>query len=219
MADPLPPVHEDPSIVAGYQLQQDFVPKGAAIRGDTNLTPVAKAQQIVDLWESTNAELSRLWTDLQTRRQARIDQLSATVPVGPNVPADASEADKAVLHQAWRTTYAAARDATFAQREAMLADAERFDDDILHRAALTTAIDGGQPQLVTKWAELHGATGALTELAGLRELHAGRGVMHGHAVLALSPLKRPSEAFDLPNLVAARDAAQRETARLATVQR
>ncbi|HWK92625.1 MAG TPA: hypothetical protein VNR17_10245, partial [Luteimicrobium sp.] len=111
---------------------------------------------------------------------------------------------------AFRSALTQARDAT--DLSALLADAERFDDDTLRRAVLTVAVDDGQLGLVRRWTDRAGVTDQFEELVALREALAGRGMsaLWDHKIF--TPLGRPREAFDLPALEAADQASRQARA-------
>jgi hypothetical protein len=213
VTSPMPPIPEDPSFIEGQRLQAEYTAQSQAIRGDFGITDVAKAQQIVALWEATNARLSALYVDLQNRRQARIDVLEKIVPLGPGIAAGTSPADAAVLHQAFRSALAEASASDFAGRRTMLADAERFDDDCLRRATLTAAVDVSDVNLIKSWVQMRGDGALLDELVQLREAIAGRSLWNFKLAQTLGALAKPQEAFALAGLVAARDVAIREANR------
>lgn len=100
---PLPPMGEDPSIVKGQQVRAGYNAGLQAIRENRSLNELQVAEQVVAARENTNSQLSTLFVDLQKRRQARLDVLETLVPLGPAIPAGASAADTAVLHQAFRS--------------------------------------------------------------------------------------------------------------------
>jgi hypothetical protein len=218
---PLPPMGEDPSVVEGQQVRNDFTSQAQSIRSNRSLTDLQVAEQVVGLWTRTNDKLAELYQDLQARRQARLDSLESLVPLGPAVPADASPADAAVLHQAFRAALAEAREVMPASAESgvqrltspagtldsMLADAEKFDDDNLRRAVLTAAFEAGHMQIVRRWTDLAGVTDKLDEFHDLQLAVAGRGIAGSWNYTVFSPVPAPAEISELPRLQAAQQAA------------
>jgi hypothetical protein len=209
MTTPLPPMAKDPAITGGAQVRRAFTAQAAKIRGDSNLSDIAKAQGISDLWDASNAELARLYQDLQSRRRARLAVLEKLVPVGPNIPADASPADATVLRQAFRAALTEARDASPDRKIELLADAEKFDDDNLRRAVITAAFEQSQTQVLQRWTDSMGLTDRLDEMFELQKALIGRGFSNLYVTQALSKIPQPDEASALPSLIAARDAAAR----------
>jgi hypothetical protein len=210
MAQPLPPIPEDPAFIKGDQIHATFTQQAQAIRADFGITDVIKAEKITALWESANTTLSGLWQDLQARRQARVKELQATIPIGPDIPPNTTPADEAVLRQSWRAVLAQAQGADPAALQRMYAEAQRFGDDAMMRAVLTVATDGARPDhfdIVRSWAETNGATAALEELASLINEMNGSTKWSLRLFYALGQIDKPQEAWNLPTLTAARDAA------------
>jgi hypothetical protein len=218
MTNPLPPIPEDPAFLEGQQVKAAYAQQSQQIREDFGITDVVKAEQITAAWEAANATITRLWLDLQARRQARVDTLEATIPIGPGIPPNTSPADTAVLMQAWRGALAQAQAADPATLENMLAEAQRFGDDMLLRAVLTASCDGSPlgfvhkwdgPNVapIHKWAEMNGATDTLDELTRLYADIDGSSAWQIQLVAALSQIDKPQEAWNLPALTAARDTA------------
>jgi hypothetical protein len=207
MTSPLPPVPQDPAFLEGQQVKATFAEQSQLIREDFGITDVAKAEQITAAWEAANTTLAGLWRDLQARREARIDELEALIPVGPGVPPNTSPADTAVLMQAWRGALARAQEADPKALQKMFDEAQRFDDDVVLRAVLTVSrddFDGGG--LVRKWAALNGVTDIFEELSGLYDQVSGSDIWRPKLVFVLGQIEEPQEAWDLPVLTAARDA-------------
>jgi hypothetical protein len=207
MTSPLPPVPQDPAYLEGRQVKAAFAERSQQIREDFGITDVAKAEQITAAWEAANITLASLWRDIQARRVARIDELEALIPVGPGVPPNTSPADTAVLMQAWRGALAQAQEAEPAALQKMFDEATRFDDEVVLRAVLTVSRDDfGRGGLVSKWAALNGFTDIFEELSGLYDETSGQSIWRLPLLLALRPIEKPQEAWDLPSLTAARDA-------------
>lgn len=221
---PLPPIAQDPSIVRGQQIKAAFTPSIQNVRKNRSLDQLAVAEEITRIWETSNAELAKLYTDLQNRRQARIQVLETLVPLGPAIPAGASAADTALLQQTFRAALAEARDAaakstsenvtianqttpglpslrpTATSLQAMLADAEKFNDDNLRRAVLTAAWEAGEMSIVRAWTDQMGVTGKLDEFGELLAAVEGRGLAGSWNFTALSQIPAPSEVSQLDNL-------------------
>lgn len=219
---PLPPMGQDPSILRGQEIRAAFTRDAQATRQNRSLSDREAAEQIVALWTTTNEQLNGLFEDLQTRRRARLAALADVVPLGPAVPSDASPADAAVIHQAFRAALAQARGAMPAPAttpgigplardndtlDAMLADAERFNDDNLRRAVLTAAHEAGHMKLVQRWTDLMGVTAAVEEYSELQRAVAGLGPAGGWNRTIFRPLPPPAEVAQLERLKAADDAA------------
>jgi hypothetical protein len=229
---PLPPMGQDPSILKGQQIRNEFAPHAQSIRANRSLTDLQVAEQVVDLWTRTNETLSELYQDLQRRRQARLDALENLVPLGPAIPADASAADRAVLHQSFRAALAEARGlmpqtptignvsgiSSGSTLDAMLADAEKFNDDNLRRAVLTAAFEGGHMQVVHQWTDLMGVTKQLDEFYELQHAVAGRGIAGSWNYTVFSPVRAPAEVAELPRLQAAQEAAAQARAQQVVVE-
>lgn len=224
---PMPVMGEDPSVTAGQQVRADFTDQAQKLRQDQRLTDLQAAEQITQLWSSSNASLAKLYEDLQSRRRARLAALDSIVPLGPNVPAGASPADAAVLQQAFRSALAQARAAMPASStsgggnlsrlgpvdtdtlDGMLADAERFDDDNLRRAVLTAAYEGGYMGIVRRWSDLMGVTAQLDEYTELQDALAGQGIWGQWNYTTFAPLPAPDEVANLPRLQAAQEVTAR----------
>jgi hypothetical protein len=207
MTVPMPPMAQDPSVVAGQQIKADYQAAAQTVRGNFRITDIDKAARITEIWNSSNTALAIAYRDLQARRQARLAVLEAQIPVGPNVPDDTSPADAAVLQQAFRATLAEARSASTDQKRKMLVDAESFRDDNLRRAVLTAAYENSELGVLHAWFEMTGTDDILEEWGSLREAIDGRGFDTLWISQALSPIRQPDEVDALPQLVKAADAA------------
>lgn len=208
---PLPPIREDPSIVAGYAVKARCEAAMQAARNAVGVTDVDRAKGVLKAWKAGVDELTTLWGDLTARRTARREWIQQQLPFGPGVPDGVSAADRAVLMQAFNMALGAARQMTAEQRAAALADASRFGDDVTLRATLTAAVDASAWQVIDRWAEQHAPqTGAL--LAEWRDLGAtlaGQSFDSRWDSQALQLPARPPEYTDLPVLTAAVNAAIR----------
>ena len=201
MTQPLPPAAQDPSVIRGYAVRQEWLAGIQRINADQRITDLVKAEQIAALWTKCNDELVSLYGDLQARQRARIAALDKVVPLGPAIPVGASAADTVVLQQAFRATLAEARNADSDGLRSMLADAEKFEDDNLQRAVLTAAAERADINLVRAWTELHGVTDQFDELIATRDALAGApSTDRLMTIQALKPIEKPTEVTDLPAL-------------------
>lgn len=197
---PLPPAQTDPAVIAGQAAQAAYPARVETIRADPNLTDLAKAEAIVAAYEQQNADLQTHAEDLHVRRVARLAHLTAAIPAGPGIPADASQADAAVLQTAFRAHLDAARRASPDERQQMLADALRFGDSTQLRAVLTAGQDAGHTKLIDQWASATGNEPLLAEIRALNAEIAGRGPGRGHVWQAFQTPKRPAEVFTVAEL-------------------
>lgn len=208
MSSPLPDIQSDPAFLAAQTAAAEFTVSAQAVRANFQATPLMQAQTIATNWEAANAAIGRAWADLNARRQARLTALESLIPVGPNIPADASPADAALLHQLFRQALDQARAQTEggnsdAGLRAMLVDAERFGDDTLRRAVMTAAVDSNQPRLINDWAAQAGLSAELAELIGLRAALAGQADLTTQLFQrqVFLPIRKPAEVDQLPGLL------------------
>ncbi|MET7705447.1 hypothetical protein [Micromonospora sp. NPDC005413] len=211
----LPPVNEDPMYLGAETLQRSYLTRAAEIRGNFDITDLAKAQQIAKLWVDTCAQLVEFGEDIQARRTARAEWIERQLPVGPGIPADVSPADRVVLNAAWRTAWERVTAGDHKRRQQLLAEATRFGDDTLKRAVLTACLDLSETDTVDEWTKSHDpATGALlTEWRYLRSLIAGDHFDNRWEPLTFRKPPKPGEVNELPRLERAREAAQRGAGR------
>ncbi len=202
---PLPPVHEDPAFTRASQIGTDLTTQLAAIRGDVNLSALAKARQVTAAYEAAIAERSALWADLQSRRQARLAELQTLLPFGPGIAPNTSPADAAVLQSAFRANVERARSASMRELHTMLADALRFGDELARRAVYTVATDQGREGVV--WSDLRAADPELASVA--EEIGQLTAQLTGTDPLATMwhqrawwTIQRPEEVLALPTLEA-----------------
>lgn len=202
MAEPAPldPAQADPAVVAGQTVQTTYPGKIDAIRNDPALSDLAKAEAIAQAYADHGAELQRLAEDLHGRRVTRLTHLQGQIPSGPGIPADASQADAAVLQATFRAHLDAARHASPDERQQMLTDALRFGDDTQLRAVLTAGQDLGHTKLVDQWADASGKTDLLAEIRALNAEIAGHGPGRGWVSQAFHVARRPDELNALPVL-------------------
>lgn len=212
---PLPPAQEDPAVLAARAAHQTYLDTIQAARAEWDVTDLSKAEKITTAYAALDAELTRLYADLDTRRRNRMTYLEAQIPVGPGIPEDATPADRAVLATAFRAAFDRAKAAGHAERGQLLADAERFDDDAMRRATLTVCLDEGMNDLVKEWTLTRGGTLAnlFTEGAALREALAGMGPDRGWVWQAFMRPREPEEMRALPTLRAAAERQRERAAR------
>jgi hypothetical protein len=148
----------------------------AEIRQDPMLSDLAKRKAIAEAHRQHVQDMTEAHGRLTARRQARLDYLNGLVPSGPDIPEGTSPADRAVLLTAWRAANDAVRNAPSRQaRAALLADAQRYGDDIMQRAVLTHAQETGDLGAVDRWVQdTHGVKGWQAETGQLRGALAGQ---------------------------------------------
>jgi len=168
--------NEDPDHLAARQARADYAAKTAAIRTDVMLSSLAKARALAAAHQEHTAAVAAAHSRVTARRQARADYLTGLVPSGPDIAEGTSPADKAVLLTAYRAAAAALRDAPDRQaRAALLAEAAKYGDDIMQRAAITHAAEHGDARTVDAWVEqAHGVRNFAAEVGQLR------GAIEGH---------------------------------------
>lgn len=218
----LSPVREDPAIQRGYSVKADYTTRLREIRDNLDLTPLVRAEQLAAAHEKLLTELDRLRTDLRDRRTARLATLESKIPMGAGVTAGASPADKAVLNASFRAALERARDAgSKVARRTLLADAQRYDDDMLRRGVLTAAFELGELDTVSEWVREHTTFRDRDEF--LEEMRTLRGQLAGtiHTdhlweLQALGAPQRPQEMANLPTLRAQRDDLLRQQRRQST---
>lgn len=204
MTSPMPPMAEDPAVLAGQQLQRDYPIRASALRGDFTIGDIERSRRIVINWEQATAALAAYQSDLQARRRARLDAVASAVPMGPAIAEDASQADEQVIMSAWRAALAAARDTDSAGRARMLDDAERFMDEVGLRAALTAAYDLGEVELLDAWADRQDPAmkAGIVEWRKLSATLAGNDAEDSTwRMAAFMALPKPAEASALPGMV------------------
>lgn len=207
---PLAPVRDDPAFIEAQALQTEYANAAQAARQDFNATDIARATRVVKLWKTVVTRMVELRQDLNARRRARIEWIETQLPVGPGITAGTTAADRVVLLAAFNNAHDKAKHAAQDDRETMLANAERFGDDVTRRAVLTAAIDDSQWPLVDGWAAKHATeTGALlVEWRDLRSLVAGMPSTDAlFASQAFRTPQRPTEWHTLLPMVQAHNAA------------
>lgn len=216
----LSPVREDPAIEAGYAAKQAYTTRLREIRDDLDLSPLVKAEQLAAAHEKLLTELERLRADLHNRRTARLAVLESKIPMGAGVATGTSPADRAVLTASFRSALDRARKADSAQaRRKLLAEAERYDDDMQRRGVLSACFELGELEIVSEWIQEHTSfrdrDSFLEELRTLRGQLAGTiPIDHMWEMQALGEPQRPREMANLPALRAQRDALAAQQRRL-----
>ena len=143
--------NEDPDHLAARQARLDYATRAQEIRDSRVWSEDHKAEKLAELWQAHAAEVAEAYGRVQARRQTRLDYLNRLVPSGPRVPDDVSPADRAVLVAAFRAAMDRVQGASKAERRQILAEAERYGDDSLHRAVLQHATQSGDTGLVADW--------------------------------------------------------------------
>lgn len=224
MTSPLPDLQNDPAVVRGNTVKNNYTVAVQVIRGNSQLSDIGQGQQIAQAWQAANAGLVAAYQDLRTRYQARSDALLAKLPLGPApVAPGTSPADEALLLQIFRNNVEQARNAApddttsngnigrispaAGTLSAMLADAQKFNDDSLLRAVMTVAWETGNITLVRSWCDANGLSDLLDETAQVQQVLANNGFSSLWITPALSLIDEPAESVNLPRLVAAAQAA------------
>lgn len=169
--------NDDADHLAARQARAQFAQQVAAIRTDPMLSNLAKARALAEAHQQHASANAAAYGHLTSRRQARLNYLAGLVPNGPDIPEGTSPADRAVLLTAYRAAAAALRDAPNRQaRESLLAEAAKYGDDIMQRAALTYAAEHGDAKTVDAWVEqTHGVRNFAAEVGQLRGAIDGTG--------------------------------------------
>lgn len=194
--------NEDADHLAARQARTDYATRTAAIRADPMLSNLAKARALAEAHQQYTAANAAAYGRVTARRQARLDYLTGLVPSGPDIPPGTSPADKAVLMTAWRAANDAVRNAPSREaRAALLAEAQRYGDDIMTRAALTHARETGDLRIVDQWVEqTHGVKGWQAEAGQLRGALEGNGPRPQFDWLDFRAEPAPREVAQLPVL-------------------
>ncbi|MFJ2259935.1 hypothetical protein ACIOKD_16605 [Streptomyces sp. NPDC087844] len=196
---PLPHPNEDVDHLAARASKTTFVEKAGAIRSNHNASARSKAEQIAGLYDTHITETTDAYSRLGDRRRERLEYLEGLVPAGPGIPSDASEADRAVLMQAFVDAWERVQNASRAGRHLLLAEAERFDNRPMRRAVLTYALDVSDETILRDWTQLHlDQKGYLEEVRKLRTTLGGGGEYRGFERQDFTPLPKPTEAYDWP---------------------
>lgn len=162
--------NDDPDHGAAREARAWYHRHVAEIRQDPMLSDLAKRKAIAEAHRQHVQDMTEAHGRLTARRQARLDYLNSLVPDGPDIPEGTSPADKAVLMTAWRAANDAVRTApNRTARAALLAEAQRYGDDIMTRAALTHATETGDHRTVDRWVQdTHEVKGWQAETGQLR---------------------------------------------------
>jgi hypothetical protein len=137
----LPRITEDPAWLAAKQVHADYADQVATINADQRLSDVGRAERVAKARGDANALIQRHADDLNARRAARIADLQSRLPVGPEIPDDASPADQTVMHAGFRQTLGDARDTAPEHLPAKLAEAEKYGDTTAIRGIMTNALE------------------------------------------------------------------------------
>ena len=190
-SQPLPALNDDPDFLRGFALQDAYIAEIQRIRSDVTLSDLGMGEQIDAVWRRACSQIAEAGRSLRERQIARLESLASLIPIGPNIPVDASEADSTVMFSAWRATLAQAQQLAHDRTALMSAynDAQRFGDDTMMRAVLTVAQDNGITEVVNRWAALN------PDLApNIAELDLLQDVLRGMSTDSL----RIRQAFRLP---------------------
>jgi hypothetical protein len=173
---PLPPINEDPAIVAGFEAKTSYQGQLAALRANRDTSDGYKAEKIAELYGQVTAQLDQLNEDFNKRRLARWEHLHTLVPTGPDIAEDTSPADRAVLLTAWSNAVEKARAAHPDELAKAYDDARRWGDDLTARAIFVVAQSEGRSRdVVQRYKADHPEVGAaLAEIEDLR-MPPGRG--------------------------------------------
>lgn len=196
----LPPAPQDRAVLAGQEIQQRYLTEATAIRGEYGITELERAERLNDLWTRLEAELTSKRQAFDARYRGRFDELWAMVPSGPEAPAGASPADRAVLTTAYRTARDTAREQSHEQRLQALEEADRFGDEAARRAILDVLREDNKPDAVHAWAAKNIDPDWVPQIVYLVGLLFGATMDGMVAQRALKPLVRPTEVTSLPSL-------------------
>lgn len=194
--------NEDADHLAARQARADYATRAAAIRNDPMLSSFAKARALAEAHQQHTAANAAAYGRITARRQARLDYLASLVPSGPQIPEGTSPADRAVLLTAYRAAATALRDAPNRQaRDQLLAEAAKYGDDIMQRAALTHAAEHGDTRTVDAWVEqTHGVRNFAAEAGQLRGAIEGNGPRAPFDFQDFHAEPAPKEVAQLPVL-------------------
>lgn len=196
--------NEDADHLAARQARAGYAARTAAIRADPMLSSLAKARALAEAHQQHTAANAAAYSRITARRQARLDYLASLVPSGPQIPEGTSPADRAVLLTAYRAAATALRDAPNRQaRDELLAEAQKYGDDIMRQAALTYASEHGDTRLIDGWVEqTHGVRNFATEAGQLRGALDGTGPRAPFDFQDFHAEPAPKEVAQLPVLEA-----------------
>lgn len=202
---PLPDVREDPTYTQALAAKEQYTATAAQARNDSLQHPALRAAGVVKAYESCIQTLATLHADLESRRRARQEWIETQLPIGPGIATGTSPADRTVLLAAFSAALTKAREASPDERGAMLDDAERFGDEAARRAVFTASYDVSDWKLLDRWINTHSPAtrGLVDEWRTLQNLLLGyTGEMQVRfEQQAFSQPPKPSEVYELPNLV------------------
>ncbi len=182
MSGPLPDYRDDAAVIKAGQVKAAHAELVAAIRDDPDRSETARARDVAATEDSINSQLDQASADLQQRRQSRHAALERRLPLGPEVPADSSPADAAVLHQLHRAAVASAAAMSGPERVAALRRAVRDGDSTMERAVTAVALEDGDHAVLGALAQARpdsGLADVLTELSDLRRKITGGDITDG----------------------------------------
>jgi len=215
----LPPVQQDPALIAATKLQDQVVDDMNAVRGQFGIADIPKAVQITKIWEAAETKRVALYKDFTDRYAARLNWLYDQFPYGPGIPAGTSAADKAVLMTAFNLAVEKTRNSPLVEREKMLHAAQRYGDELTVRAILSVCNEDSYGEMLDKWSAAYSPA----MKAYIREWRELNGVYEGgdfvarqFITMAFHNIPKPDEANALPGLVAAHNAAAQEYNRSAS---
>lgn len=196
--------NDDPDHGAARAARDWYRGRVAEIRNDPMASDLAKTRALAEAHRQHVQDMTDAHSRLTARRQARLDYLTGLVPDGPGVADDAAPADRAVLLTAWRAALDTVRSAPDRKtRAALLADAQKFGDDIMQRAVLTHARETGDLGTVDRWVQdTHQVTGWQAETGQLRGALAGERQHAPWDYLDFHAEQAPKEIAQLPAMEA-----------------
>ncbi|MGW1039643.1 hypothetical protein [Streptomyces sp. NPDC002547] len=160
--------NEHPDHLAARQARADFEVKAKEIRDSRAWSDIYKAEKLAGAYQDQVKAIQDAYGRVVAARQARLDHITGLVPSGPGIPDDTSPADRQLLVTAYRSHLAAAQSAKREDRARLLAEAEKYGDDLQARAVLTAAVDQGDTGLLNDWvARTHDLKGWSDERAQL----------------------------------------------------
>lgn len=199
---PLPPLSEDPKLLAAQQVRAEYTAMLSEIYNDLRLSDLARAEKVDAAWRSVSEMLPQLANELLAKYKATLDQLAQIIPIGPNVPEGSSPADTSALHAAFRVSLTQARDAERSDLDALYTDAIRFGDDTLLRAVLTAASEAGYGEIMQRWVNTQPpSVGAqFNDLVRIRDFLGGSTTDNLIFIQAFKTPEQPAESLQLPTI-------------------
>lgn len=198
-------IRDDPAWAAADQARARYTEAVAAAYGDATASELGRAAALTRAHREVTAAVHAAHRDLAERRKQRIDWLTAQLPLGPGIAEGASDADRAVLQAGFAAALTRARAANPRERQAMLADAERFGDAVTRRAVFTAALDSSDHKTLEAWTSSY-APEVGEHLAERQKLQLQeKGFTGDTEVLferqGFSVPKAPAEIAELPRLI------------------